>query len=882
MNNAYKFERKTNETSPCSTFTGCDWLHEISITIRATQDTPSVPNERIQRLAMLESNNLLRNLLEIATKDNQESILQNLALDILMWILSIRLARYRCPRNHSANEINSQQNFCVNIVEQYLSKLIRNCILMSNRSVSHKCVKLIITTLHGAQNIFELKHYVTFEYALKCSLISLVPEITKASHAGAVRWFTTLISATSNIESQTEISKSIMKLLTEILHEIAERPNTYNSILQSRFGLYGMPFESELFDSELPWVGKNNSLSYYSMYTRASANASSAQQNTQNQFNDLKNFCTSDTSELKVPIQMRRKSFSNHVKGLLEVEPLHFTCCETSEATKIESMDIVGMQSNNVIDDIVVSAPQLTASLAMSQADQATASLVMSQVDQVTSSNITKFTNIVSSEDQASGESNVNCSELEKLEKLGKLQKLNGNPTKNIPSYKLLADKFMDIALKKQQKTTTDAKTSAFDVGSMGDYDSSFLSNMSIFVGDEELMMMQQKEEKERTLAVENTKNQGSDQYKNRVREFIDESNREDAPNVALPWHRLLSTPPKQMIVVDRMHSGARRFVTIDFGYPILLTDLVIPSCNDLTSMTIDVWCFDEDYDMVRLAVCQDISIKSLILSDLQPPPVCRYLKITFVGRLGMSATRCKLPMGSFFGHVVVLNEDSYAHPVMKMVKNRKANIKTQLKVLNALYEDTHCRYCLASSKLVELLQQVLKSDNSNMSHMQSYLNRTKDPEEQNPEFNKISAIYEECIAFQNQLNIVKNVIKRLKHALNEDQVVKANQDYSLKSFCTDKLRVLSECLVELLLHFIATYGSQNVSTLHNYFDFNTCNLMFKTLVINGDSHIRLATCSLLVRMCSFTFKPWWGDFFSNIFTSLFSSQNVEIFPQDR
>lgn len=732
---------------------------------------------------------------------------------------------------------------------------------MSNRSISHKCVKLILTTLHGAQNIFELKHYVTFEYALKCSLINLVPEITKASHAGAVRWFTTLISATSNIESQTEISKSIMKLLTEILHEIADRPNTFNSILQSRFGLYGMPFESELFDSELPWIGKNNSPSYYSMYTRSSVNAN-AQQNTQNQFNDVKNFCTSDTSELKVPIQMRRKSFSNHVKGLLEVEPLHFTCCDTSEATKIESMDIVGMQSNNVIDDIVVSAPQLTSSLGG-----------MSKMDQGTSSNFSKLGN---NEDLASGESNVNCIESEKLEKF------NAN-AKNIPGYKLLADKFdkfVDIALKTKQ-VANDVKTSTYELDSKL-YDSSFLSNMSIFVGDEELMMMQQKEEKERTLAVENTRNQGSDEYKNRVREFIEESNREDVPNIALPWHRLLSTPPKQMIVVDRMHSGARRFVTIDFGYPILLTDLVIPSCNDLTSMTIDAWCFDEDSDMVRLAVSQDISIKSLILSDLQPPPVCRYLKITFVGRLGMSATRCKLPMGSFFGHVVVLNEDSYAHPVMKSVKNKKSNIKTQLKILNALYEDTHCRYCLASSKLVELLQQVLKSDNSNMSHMQTYLNRTKDPEEQNPEFNKISSVYEECIAFQNQLNIVKNVIRRLKNALNEDQIVKNNQDYSLKSFCTDKLRVLSECLVELLLHFIATYGSQNVSTLHNYFDFNTCNLMFKTLVINGDSHIRLATCSLLVRMCSFTFKPWWGDFFSNIFTSLFSSQNVEIFPQDR
>lgn len=419
-------------------------------------------------------------------------------------------------------------------------------------------------------------------------------------------------------------------------------------------------------------------------------------------------------------------------------------------------------------------------------------------------------------------------------------------------------------------------------VAEAADLKSSDFNFKSIFIGDEELMMMHQSEEKDPLMDVEVARNQaGSALYNNKVKEFIEEANKDDSPGPILPWHKLLSTPAKQMIVVDRMHSGARRQVTLDFGYPILLTDVVIPACSDLASLTLDVWCFEEDGDSVRLAVSQDIGIKALILSDLQPPPVCRFLKITFMGRYGMSATRCKLPMGTFYGNVVILDKDSYADPVMKFVKNKNNHIKTQLKVLNALYEDTHCRYCLASSKLAELLQPFLKSDNSNMSHMQSYLNRIKETEEQSVEFTKISTVYEECIAFQNQLNIVKNVIKRLEGALPCDQPQPAAES-SLQILSTDKLRVLSECLVESLLHFIITYGPKSVSTLHNFFDLKTCNLMFKTLVINGDSHIRLATCSLLVRMCSFTFKPWWGDFFANTFTSLFSSQNVEVFPQDR
>lgn len=542
-----------------------------------------------------------------------------------------------------------------------------------------------------------------------------------------------------------------------------------------------------------------------------------------------------DGSELRIPIQLRRKSISNHIKGLLEVEPLHYTCCSTSEATRIENMDSLSMQNTNLIDDIVIDTPQ--------------------QIGGVGTSKL------------ASVQQNTNFIKLPN----GKFVMSNETETEKIESGLQGSEKIFYQQMKKHKfKNPAEPKSNETPASNF----------KSIFIGDEELMMMQQ--EKESSIDVEAGRSQsGSALYNNKIKEFIEETNKEDSTIPILPWHKLLSTPAKQMIVVDRMHSGARRQVTLDFGYPILLTDVVIPACSDLASLTIDVWCFEEDGDSVRLAVSQDIGIKALILSDLQPPPVCRYLKITFMGRYGMSATRCKLPMGSFYGNVVILDKDSYADPVMKFVKNKVSYIKTQLKVLNALYEDTHCRYCLASSKLSELLQPLLKNDNSNMSHMQSYLNRMKEPEEQSQEFTKISSVYDECIAFQNQLNIVKNVIRRLESALSGDQQ-QSTTDNSLKAICTDKLRVLSECLVESLLHFIITYGPKSVSTLHNFFDLNTCNLMFKTLVINGDSHIRLATCSLLVRMCSFTFKPWWGDFFANTFTSLFSSQNVEVFPQDR
>jgi len=94
------------------------------------------------------------------------------------------------------------------------------------------------------------------------------------------------------------------------------------------------------------------------------------------------------------------------------------------------------------------------------------------------------------------------------------------------------------------------------------------------------------------------------------------------------PWQQMMYAPPQQAIVIDRMHSGARRFVVLDFGAPVLLTDMIIPSCNDLVSLSIDIWVHREDTDGQRLIVASDIGSRTLVVSDLQPPAVCRYLKV--------------------------------------------------------------------------------------------------------------------------------------------------------------------------------------------------------------------------------------------------------------
>ena len=75
--------------------------------------------------------------------------------------------------------------------------------------------------------------------------------------------------------------------------------------------------------------------------------------------------------------------------------------------------------------------------------------------------------------------------------------------------------------------------------------------------------------------------------------------------------------------------TGARRFAVLDFGCPILLTDIYIPYCSGLASLSVDVWNQGEEQDGGQLAVALDIGTKEFLMNDLLPPAICRYLKVT-------------------------------------------------------------------------------------------------------------------------------------------------------------------------------------------------------------------------------------------------------------
>lgn len=135
-----------------SDFIGCDWLHQISITVRSNPHT-DLPLERPQRVTMLESNSFLNTLLEIATS-RSESEKRKIALDLLIWVISIRLQRLRLTKSkvdkvntkNTQNHVEAQQLECVKIVEKHIDELVKKCILCAKRSIAKKCIKIIMIT----------------------------------------------------------------------------------------------------------------------------------------------------------------------------------------------------------------------------------------------------------------------------------------------------------------------------------------------------------------------------------------------------------------------------------------------------------------------------------------------------------------------------------------------------------------------------------------------------------------------------------------------------------------------------------------------------------------------------------------------------------------
>lgn len=320
-----KRTNKTNSTVKSEFYMGCDCIHELSVTIYCTKTHQQY--ERIQRNFMLESNHFIKSLF-LTSNCNSEQLIT--VLDLLNWIASIRLTRNRSNNGEAPN----QQLEFLNVVDTNLNSLLYKCFIISGRSIAHKCMRLIVTCLNGAQNINETVGE-RFNNSILNSLLQLLDKIYETKSACGFQWIVTLLQKVTTKSKEYQVIDKCVEILIKITAELNKRKNPYHFVLRSRYGLYGTPLEPELFDIEAPYNVRAGNSSTYLLTSNTESSSGNADYSFNKESINPKDVLSSQETKLKY----KKLVSMNKTNGLIETVPLHFTFVSASDGTRLERAD---------------------------------------------------------------------------------------------------------------------------------------------------------------------------------------------------------------------------------------------------------------------------------------------------------------------------------------------------------------------------------------------------------------------------------------------------------------------------------------------------------------------------------------------------------------
>uniref|UniRef100_A0A8B9PJH6 Dual E2 ubiquitin-conjugating enzyme/E3 ubiquitin-protein ligase BIRC6 n=1 Tax=Apteryx owenii TaxID=8824 RepID=A0A8B9PJH6_APTOW len=822
----------SNSSRKSDNLRGCDLLQEVSVTIRRFKKT-SILKERIQRCAMLQFSEFHEKLL---------------VLDTLCWLAGV-YSNGPGSSKEGNDSLLSKTRKCV-------SDIIRVCFFEAGRSIAHKCARFLALCISNGRCDPSQQG---FGSVLLKALLDNMPLLPAAATGGSVYWYFVLLNYVKD-EDLAGCSTACASLLTAVSRQLQDRLTPMEALLQTRYGLYSSPFDPVLFDLEISGSSCKN------VY-----NSSIGVQSDEIDLSDVL------SGNGKISSCAAAEGSFTSLTGLLEVEPLHFTCVSTSDGTRIERDDA---------STFTVSTFGVTPAVGgLSSGTAGEASTALSSAAQVALQSL--------SHAMASAEQQLQVLQ-EKQQQLLKLQQQKAK-----------------LEAKLHQTTAAAAAAAAAAVGPVhNSVPSNPVAAPGFFIHPSDVIPPTPKTTPLFMTPPLTPPNEAVSAVINAELAQLFPGSVIDPPTVNLAAHNksasksrtnplgsglalaishashFLQPPPHQSIIIERMHSGARRFVTLDFGRPILLTDVLIPTCGDLASLSIDIWTLGEEVDGRRLVVATDISTHSLILHDLLPPPVCRFMKITVIGRYGSTNARAKIPLGFYYGHTYILpfeNELKLMHDPLRG-EGEAANqpeIDQHLAMMVALQEDIQCRYNLACHRLEILLQSIDLPPLNSANNAQYFLRK---PDKAVEEDSRVFSAYQDCIQLQLQLNLAHHAVQRLKVALGASRkTLKEQPDPKelIQMSSTEQLRTIIRYLLDTLLSLLHSSNGHSVPVvLQSTFHAQACEELFKHLCISGTPKIRLHTGLLLVQLCGG--ERWWGQFLSNVLQELYNSEQLLIFPQDR
>ncbi|CAF1278819.1 unnamed protein product, partial [Didymodactylos carnosus] len=592
----------------------------VSLTLRRYKKKCLIP--RVQLFERSTIDCLVNTCLN--TKSNDKLML---TLDILNFIL------YALSKQERFHRI---QQLFISQLDTFFKKTYVN----GTRTIARKTstlIYLLSTTAKNEQTLAFVKQF----------LNQFQGNILHFKSSASLKWFFVVIGQWLLTYPELIASKILITLL-DLSKYTCEHKNYYTQILKSRFGLFQDPFEVDLFDFDLstflecclknresssngqifapqplppPQQQPSTVLSTGSIGVvpngTSPAVAASATSDTLLSSSNIQYYLS---KLMPLPL-LSSNVYLKPMPGLLEVLPLNYVFHSSSDGTRLEKVDITNLSALRGFDSAVTTITGTHTQVNNPFTFSGNMNNYYDSIYMLPSHSATGMppppppvTHTYLPQDASAGLSSFGKLNKQQQEKYSKLKYIT-KKTKNSATLSSTSS----ATMKKSSTSLSDLFTS---------------TNSS-------------KNPLSSTLVSKKT-NQLSKKHDIKKRKVTTTTS--DILNYMTNAMAKGQFPALYQVAVDRLHSGGRSHFVLDFGQQVTFTDILIPSCYEVGSLSLDFWSISERTDCQRLFSTNQISLNPFYLNDIQPPVIGRYIKITLIGKYNMSSSSLRLPCGYFFG----------------------------------------------------------------------------------------------------------------------------------------------------------------------------------------------------------------------------------------
>uniref|UniRef100_A0A1X7VLP9 UBC core domain-containing protein n=1 Tax=Amphimedon queenslandica TaxID=400682 RepID=A0A1X7VLP9_AMPQE len=332
---------------------------------------------------------------------------------------------------------------------------------------------------------------------------------------------------------------------------------------------------------------------------------------------------------------------------------------------------------------------------------------------------------------------------------------------------------------------------------------------------------------------------------------------------------RVPESPDELSVSIDNIKPGTSHSIVIDFSEIIRLTDFSIQSNHLLSSVSVCGWPSQEESESIKLVQSTELASRMVAIGNLAPPPLVRYIRLTFVSVITTSSERCVISLGQYYGKPL-LPVQGYSPSLLSGLEARLSS-----------------QYLHSLKELKDLLKMFHRGNSLPLLRKQ---------------FKKhLLLVHQRCFEAQVKLNRIRNQIREInENQINVDStcgttdqitdsdpsiVSKEKEEvkelFNYNSVSLKKLIKFTSCITNtLLLLSNRLHPSISDSLDAMRMGRDECRALFLSVCLNTGQSIHSRMCALLVKLCGA--EEWWGDLLAELFHELFNSNQPLTFNKER